>query len=246
MVAVEIALVNTFLHLGLAIIGQRALPKTTESASKKAWEINKLVRRTINTVVFFTCCCIASVSFGQIGGGGGGFGGGGGGGGGTQAGQGQNAIQQQGFQLQGLNNATGISQDAGVFVGRNEDVGFIGNVEGGEIRGGGQQRGTQQQGNQNANQRSGNTRQTINFRTKLTIGFDARIPRPIEVSSRLQRRLANTKALGDGNTIQVALNESTATLKGVVSSEEAKTLATQLLRLEPGVKRVENQLTVAQ
>ena len=57
----------------------------------------------------------------------------------------------------------------------------------------------------------------------------------IEISSRIQTR----------SPVDVSIGSGTAILRGVVATEHDRVLAEWLARLEPGIRRVDNQLTVA-
>jgi len=78
---------------------------------------------------------------------------------------------------------------------------------------------------------------------RLKIGFDYR-PRPMaEFSSQLALRLESSLA-NDSNRIEVLVEGDATILRGVVVSERARRLAELLVRFEPEVARVENQLVV--
>ena len=176
--------------------------------------------------------------------GGGGAGGFGAGAGAAQIGQGQTALQQQGFSLTGNNDLLNSQRDASQFVGRNENVGFIGAAEGGNVRGGQRTRGTQANQDRNVNDRGGGTaRRRINYRTKITLGFRRSPPQTTAISQSLERLFG--RAFDSSQPIAVSLEGTTATLTGVVETEEQRSLAAQLTRLEPAVGEVRNQITVS-
>ncbi len=85
------------------------------------------------------------------------------------------------------------------------------------------------------------------FRPQLRLGFTVR--RPVEVTQTaavLRTRLKAMSAVGvqlKGIDIQVT-PEGVVVLSGQVESESAKRLAENLVRLEPGVRHVENHLQV--
>lgn len=82
------------------------------------------------------------------------------------------------------------------------------------------------------------------IRPRHRVSFDF-TPRPAEiVNSSLQTRLGNQPSSVNG--VNVSLNEQgVATLSGTVADEHAAKLAAALARLEPGVRTIDNQLTVA-
>jgi hypothetical protein len=78
---------------------------------------------------------------------------------------------------------------------------------------------------------------------RLQIDFDYQ-PRPkAEVSSQLALRLESSLA-NDSNRIEVLVEGDATILRGVVGSERERRLAELLVRFEPEVARVENQLVV--
>ena len=49
----------------------------------------------------------------------------------------------------------------------------------------------------------------------------------------------------DAHSLEVAFEQGTAILRGVVATEHDRGLAERMTKLEPGVRRVENLLTLA-
>ncbi len=78
---------------------------------------------------------------------------------------------------------------------------------------------------------------------RLKVGFDYR-PRPkAEVSSQLALRLESSLR-NDSSRIEVLVEGDATILRGVVATEQDRRLAELLVRFEPEVARVENQLVV--
>ena len=57
--------------------------------------------------------------------------------------------------------------------------------------------------------------------------------------------MANVKRIQFRGPMQISIAQRTATLRGAVASEYDRMLAEQLIRLEPGIRQVQNELTVA-
>lgn len=76
------------------------------------------------------------------------------------------------------------------------------------------------------------------------IGFGARPPGRPELAAIASRRISRAVGVGTGSVIGVSIQNGIATLEGVVATSHDRTLAAHLARFEPGVLRVDNQLTV--
>lgn len=197
--------------------------------------------------------------FGAAGGAAGGSAGGLGGGGaqGQGGGQGQfnpsSNFGQNGF---GSNFGSGgsIANESG-FVGRNDNNSrFIGS--GRQAQGGGnvQSFQTPQFGNRNAggqgigrgNNNFGQQRNLRVVRPQLRVAFSHPTLSTPQVRNKLDvqlTRLAERRQL-DGIAFELD-DESNVTLRGEVPSEGARKLAEMMVRLEPGVRDVTNELSVA-
>jgi len=139
----------------------------------------------------------------------------------------------------------------GAFVGADSaDTEFVGNVAAGESgrstrnirRGGG--------GAVNVNQ-GRQSRQRNEVRVVLQLGFTpprrgAIAPsRALDaVASRLAERMERSSWIQNRSQMEVTIDEGTATLRGVVSTEHDRVLAERLALLEGGIRRVENLLEV--
>jgi osmotically-inducible protein OsmY len=83
------------------------------------------------------------------------------------------------------------------------------------------------------------------IRTTLQVAFPYRKPAPDSLSSQLVRRLASSPQIHTRSPVEVQVVGGTATLRGTVASEHDRALAARMVRLEVGVWKVDNQLTVA-
>ncbi len=151
----------------------------------------------------------------------------------------------------GTTGANSKGTAAQSFVGGNASQNFVG---------GARQATNQQQNNrqmqQFQTQQQGNTQTQSTgtpraIRTSMTIGFSF----PTASASQLSGRLANANSLSLGRftstkpefaNVNVSLNSNgVAVLTGSSPTTEASRLAANLVRIQPGVRKVDNQLTVA-
>lgn len=79
--------------------------------------------------------------------------------------------------------------------------------------------------------------------TTMVIGFDPPAANVAHVSSQLTARLEKTGRFRSAP--EVLLENGVATLRGVVATDHDRVIAEQLVRLEPGVAEVRNELTLA-
>jgi osmotically-inducible protein OsmY len=105
-------------------------------------------------------------------------------------------------------------------------------------------RNQQGQGGQNGQGRNNRTQERT-VRTVLRLGFVPARPTQPVIASTVAKRLANSRGVNAMSPVTVTMNDQTAVLQGVVPTEHARTIAEQLALLEPGVVRVQNELTVA-
>jgi hypothetical protein len=89
----------------------------------------------------------------------------------------------------------------------------------------------------------GNNARTA-YRITRTVAFDYALPPPAQYSATLSQRVTRALRLPDGHSLRVILQGRTAIVQGEVATEHARDLAERLLRLEPGVSSVQNELTV--
>jgi hypothetical protein len=88
-------------------------------------------------------------------------------------------------------------------------------------------------------------RSTVTPRPTYDLGFDYAGPAAASLNTKLSTRLSSSPALRLGTPVQVSLENGTAVLRGTTRSEHERRLLEQLLLLEPGVRDVDNQLTVS-
>ncbi|NLS90858.1 MAG: BON domain-containing protein [Planctomycetaceae bacterium] len=104
----------------------------------------------------------------------------------------------------------------------------------------------------NVNRSGGRGRQRDEVRVVLQLGFTPPKPStiapsraPSAVASRLAERMTNSTWIQNRTPLEVSVDQGTATLRGVVSTEHDRLLAERLAMLEAGIWKVENQLKVA-
>ena len=156
----------------------------------------------------------------------------------------------------GGNTAAGQAGRASGFVGRDDNAGrFVGDQRIGQqqlSRGAAmRQFGTRGGRRGGVNQRfapqgAGSATSSIRFRPQQRIAFRYQAPRPAQLAATVRLRLETLQRRGtplQGLRIRVD-EQGTVVLQGRVESEEARRLAVALVRLEPGVRRVEDRLEV--
>ena len=86
--------------------------------------------------------------------------------------------------------------------------------------------------------------------TRLTLGSDL-VPgkvQPVSLSSpvetQLSARISRCAGIEKRSPITVSVRAATATLRGVVATARDRTLAGHVVRMEPGIWQVDNELTV--
>jgi len=82
-------------------------------------------------------------------------------------------------------------------------------------------------------------------RTALTLGFEPATAAPRQVSSAIAEHLGALPALHWQVPAQVEMQGRTAILRGVAATEHDRDLAERVVRLEPTVDQVQNQIEVA-
>jgi len=80
----------------------------------------------------------------------------------------------------------------------------------------------------------------------LNLSLDLQPRTPEKVNHGLSSQLARTGRLQSLSPVVVSVRGDTLVLRGAVATQHDRDLAEQLMRLEPGVARVENELTVGQ
>lgn len=149
----------------------------------------------------------------------------------------------------------------GSFIGRSDNSGrFVGQGQAGQqtslgTRGLGQMGGNRGRNGSGTGNNSGNNGNANNsnqsqrrVRPQLKIAFPTN-PVPVTaVATSLQKRLS-TETLTAGTLRNVQLDmsdEGIVRLSGSVATEDAKSLAAAMVRLEPGVRKVVNEIAVQQ
>jgi osmotically-inducible protein OsmY len=104
-------------------------------------------------------------------------------------------------------------------------------------------RGTNQanRGNNGAGQGGG---AATELRTSLRVGFESPHPAPSRVATILTDRLARSTRIRVVGPVTVDVQQDTTILRGEVATPHDRILAEQLALLEPGVRRVKNELVV--
>ena len=82
------------------------------------------------------------------------------------------------------------------------------------------------------------------LRTSLRVGFEPPRPVPSRVATTLTDRLARSTRIHVVGPVTVDVREDTTILRGEVATSHDRMLAEQLALLEPGVRRVKNELVV--
>lgn len=136
------------------------------------------------------------------------------------------------------------NRQPGQFVGTDmtEAQNFVGSVNsGGNLQGGllGLLGGITQ--SVNANNRSNTT--TI-IRVSRRAAFDYPPPAAVVDSTQLSTRLSATPGIRSVGALQVEVAQRTAILRGTVQSDHDREIAEILVRLEPGISEVRNELQV--
>lgn len=85
---------------------------------------------------------------------------------------------------------------------------------------------------------------SVSVQPTLSLGFDYAGPVVPNLATKLASRLKTSAVATAALPVQVQVLDGTATLTGTVASDHERALAEQLLALEPGVRRVDNQLSV--
>ena len=144
----------------------------------------------------------------------------------------------------------------GAFVGTSAaDVqNFLGAVQAGENAGRGLGMGSLRAGqgagrgdpnrNQGARGSGRRGRRAADLRISLHAAFDYPKTPAAQMSLAMTRRLSKSLAALSGSDLDVEIRDGTATLRGAVATDHDRRVAERMVRLEPGVWRVKNDLTV--
>ncbi|MFH1264503.1 MAG: BON domain-containing protein [Planctomycetota bacterium] len=94
---------------------------------------------------------------------------------------------------------------------------------------------------------AGTRRSRGEIRAKIRLGFSVPRPNPAQLalkSSNLATQLEKSSWLQTQSPVEVSIESGTAILRGVVATDHDRRLAERMARLQPGIRQVENQLTV--
>ena len=111
----------------------------------------------------------------------------------------------------------------------------------------GNQRGTNRMGNlggMGGYGAMGGMRRNINLQTQMTIDFPHPVLEGVQVRNTIERRVNATSRIQKRGPLQIEVVDRTATLRGVVATEDDRALAVRMARLEPGISEVRDELTV--
>jgi hypothetical protein len=151
----------------------------------------------------------------------------------------------------GARQQTGTGQQSGNFGTRGGQSANFGALQGG--RGGGASYGEGGDYGGQQSQQSRNAQRAISLRPQQRLGFAYSRPTPEVIAANLNARFARiTAAPATPNVtpparqqIQMEMdNQGVLTLRGTVETADARKLAEVMARLEPGVRKVANELEV--
>jgi hypothetical protein len=175
--------------------------------------------------------------------------------GGQQSGLGQSGIGGEGTAFAGpqLNEVGSLSQQAvgntTGFVGANTQGAFVGNRMAGQtaLSSAGPTFGNLGGNDFDPNQSGSGQGTTRQVRPRYRLGFDFAPAPAAEITSRIDVQLSR---LTDSNPqfagVQITINdEGIAELRGEAPTEDASRLIENIVRLEPGVRGVDNQIAVS-
>ena len=154
---------------------------------------------------------------------------------------------------------TGAAGGQQRFVGQQNQARFVGQTQAGQQQAGLTNAGRGAQGRGGRNARGGNQNQNPftaqggaggqqqrTIRPSLKVAIDYPAPTAVTTSKSLKGRYKNVLASRAGMSgVTVETSGSTVILRGMVDSEDTRRLAATIARLEPGVRTVQNDLTVS-
>jgi len=175
-------------------------------------------------------------------------------GGGSMGGLGQSGLGGGAGLLDSSDRFIRGNRRPGEFVGAGGMQPFVGSVQSGGMSGlgswGGRNnfmnRGNQRNqnfnlGGQNFGGRGGSS---AGPRLSIKLGFNPPSMSPPHVSATLAKRLTDIPGLKTRGPVEVWVQGDKATLRGTVATDHDRDLAERLVLLEPGIYRVQNDLTV--
>jgi osmotically-inducible protein OsmY len=158
----------------------------------------------------------------------------------------------QGMGMTGAQGAGGAAGQAGRFVGQTNNR-FVGMAAAGQQQPQNQNRNNQnrnnanrnQAQNQNQNQAGAGANSQRAIRPRLTVNFDYPLPTVQKTTTVLSKRFEKLSKRAAFKGVTLEADGGLVTLRGEVDTPETSRLAAMLTRLEPGVRTVQNELTVA-
>lgn len=146
--------------------------------------------------------------------------------------------------------ATGQAGQAGRFVGQSNNR-FVGMAAAGQQPMQNQNRNQQNRNanrnqgqNQNQNQAGASANNQRTIRPRLTVNFDYPAPTMQKAATALSNRFEKLSKRSAFKGVTIDSDGGRVTLRGEVDSAETSRLAVMMTRLEPGVRSVQNELTV--
>lgn len=100
------------------------------------------------------------------------------------------------------------------------------------------------QNNSSSRRNSTSRRNQVTFRRQLSVGFAYTPPAPTALSARVEKWLSGIDRISRSGPITVRFAGSKAVLRGKVASAYDRDLVAQLVRLEPGIGDVQNEIVV--
>lgn len=82
------------------------------------------------------------------------------------------------------------------------------------------------------------------IRTRLRSAVDVRYPSQTQIQQQANRQLRSLPYRSGINGVNVVVDGNTAVISGVVASQKQRRMSELLMRLEPGIRQVDNQVTV--
>lgn len=82
------------------------------------------------------------------------------------------------------------------------------------------------------------------IRTRLRSAVDVRYPSQTQIQQQANRQLRSLPYRSGINGVNVVVDGNTAVISGVVASQKQRRMSELLMRLEPGIRQIDNQVTV--
>jgi hypothetical protein len=105
--------------------------------------------------------------------------------------------------------------------------------------------GNSSRGSSRRSGRDGYGQSATQVQPTLSLGFDYAAPPARDIGASFSARVQQSTSLAPLASVRVEMQDGVATLNGAVASDHQRALAAQLVALQPGVRRVDNRLTVS-